>query len=100
MSTPAKISTLLLIADKAIELHGFESDVRDARRTLDEAYSAKKKALGLSDGRYERDTPEWDAVMNATATEYRGLELAKNGARKAKRRLDTAVKAYLRGGEK
>ncbi|MGO4811105.1 hypothetical protein AB4156_16205 [Cupriavidus sp. 2MCAB6] len=97
MITPAQISALLLIADKAIELHGFENDVREAKRTLDEAYLTHKRENGFG---IERDSPAWDATMAATKNEFAAVGHTKRGAHNAKRRLETAIKAYLRGGAK
>lgn len=95
MITPAQISALLLIADKAIELHGFENDVREAKRTLDAAYLTHKQGYGFG---IERDSPEWDAMMAATKSEFAAVGHTKRGAHNAKRRLDTAIRAYLCGG--
>lgn len=90
------LSTMIAIAEKAIELYGLEAATRMAAHDLDDAYREHKEQLGL--GHVARGTPEWDAMLEATSHEYGALVRAKNLERNAKRRLATAIRAHLNGG--
>nr|WP_313036536.1 hypothetical protein [Achromobacter ruhlandii] len=94
----SRLQTLLRIAERSIELHKLETARRHAYSLFDEACTAYKRKRRL--GRLERDSIQWDAMMDAVSVEYAALADSKKAEYNGKRRLATAVRAYLNGGTK
>ncbi|WP_079212938.1 hypothetical protein [Brucella pituitosa] len=86
------LSQLIEIAEKAIELQGFETDRKLSRRALEEAYEAWKEENDVV--HIMRDTHGWSEMMVATKSEYQQFEEAKRVEGNAKRRLQSAIKRY------
>ena len=67
------------------------ADTKRRREALDDAYTAWRYANEEHDF-IERRSPEWDAMMLATAEEYRQLRNAKSREYRAKEKLLRFVK--------
>jgi len=74
----------------AIEAHHYKRLRRQAKYRLESAYSNWKSANRVFD-RIERDSPEWNAMMEGTHDEYLALEDAKRHERNAQARLERAI---------
>lgn len=94
----SRLQALLRIAERAVELHKLEMMRRHAYAAFDEACNAYKRKRRL--GRLERDSVQWDAMMDAVSGEYAVLAGYKRAEYNGKRRLATAVRAFLKGGAK
>lgn len=95
MIDPTKISALLTIAQRAIDVENRVIERKEHVEMLRSAYKLHKRTLGS--GEYDmikRDTPEWDALKAATATEYADAERAKRAEYNARRRLQSAIQNY------
>lgn len=88
----SKISILMEIASRAIEVEELESQRALEDHALGAAYHDWKEANGLD--RVERDTREWDRMMDATSEEYAALQKAKRLEGNARRRLKTSIRRY------
>jgi hypothetical protein len=86
------LTSLLAIADKAIEAHHAEARCKAERANLDEAYSAWKAKRDID--RIEPDTPQWEKMMKATKPVFRKFSDAKRDERNAKRRLASAIERH------
>lgn len=93
----SKLSQLIEIAEKAIELNRHERDVRFYSDALGSGYADFKETYGLE--RVERDTPEWDAMMQTTKDDFEKQQEAKRQAKNAKARLNTAIRRYREGAQ-
>lgn len=74
----------------AIEAHHYTRLRRQAKYRLESAYSEWKSANGVFD-HIERDSTEWNAMMEGTHDEYQALEDAKRQERNAQARLERAI---------
>lgn len=91
-----ELASLLAIAEKAIELHQSEPAVKQARAVLRAATREAKRAHGNLQEIVAQDSPEWQAILEVTASEGAAFEEAKQARQKAARRLNTAVSKHLR----
>lgn len=94
----SRLQALLRIAERAVELHELEDARRHAYSLFDDACNTYKRKRRL--GRLERDSIQWDAMMDAVSAEYAALADHKKAEYNGKRRLATAVRAYLNRGAK
>ena len=94
----SRLQSLLRIAERAVELHKLGDASRHAYSLFDDACNAYKRKHNL--GRLERDSAQWDAMMDAVSGEYAVLAGFKKAEYNGKRRLATAVRAFLNGGVK
>lgn len=92
MTDPKNIANLIAIAGRAIEVNDRETVLRHRKSALIQAYQ-DWKAIHCFD-RVERDTEDWERMMNATSGQYRMVEKAKQDLKNAKRRLDTAIRRH------
>lgn len=95
----SRLQALLRIAERAVELHKLEDARRSAQVSLVDACRAYRNEYALG-GYIEKHTPQWDAMMDAVSGEYAVLAGHKKAEYNGKRRLATAVRAYLNGGVK
>ncbi|WP_313462837.1 hypothetical protein [Achromobacter sp.] len=95
----SRLQALLRIAERAVELHKLEDTRRSAQVSLADACRAYRAENALG-GYIEKHTPQWDAMMDAVSAEYGVLAGYKKAEYNGKRRLATAVRAYLNGGAK
>jgi hypothetical protein len=91
-----QLTSLLAIADKAIEADRLEREAKHAASDLNDAYDDYK--AGLSIDYVERGTPAWDEMMEHSKAEYDASENAKRLAKNAKRRLQSAIQRHREGG--
>jgi hypothetical protein len=92
MTNEKKIVLLLDIAERALTVDMFETERKIGEADLDLAYQNWKDDFGIS--RVERDTPEWNRMMEATGVWYVALEADKRKERNARKRLKTAIRRY------
>lgn len=90
------LTALLAIAQKAIEVHAAKQAEREPRDTFDKACNSFKHTNGIEF--VVKHSPDRDAMCDATAIEYAALQQTERATYNAKRRLNTAIQAYLRGG--
>ncbi|MBS7696290.1 MULTISPECIES: hypothetical protein [unclassified Chelatococcus] len=86
----SQIALLIEIARRAIDVEWYEDERRQCQSDLRQAFQEWKDARRID--HVERDTPNWDALMEATAEPFAELERAKRHARNAKKRLTTAIR--------
>lgn len=77
---------LLALAQAAIKFSQAAADVAHCREQLNSAYYTWRVSAGVA-GLIERDDSNWNAMMTATAEEYRLLQNAKGRERRAKAKL-------------
>jgi hypothetical protein len=93
MTNEKKLVLLLDIAERALTLDMFEVGRRNGEADLDLAYRNWKDDHGIT--RVERDTPDWNRMIKATAVWYKVLEADKRKERNARKRLKAAIRRYL-----
>lgn len=84
------VETLVAIGLKAITAHRLTTARKQSRENLIAAYNAWKNEEGID--RVERDSPDWNAMMEATHDEYAAWNKARTDERNALRRLETACR--------
>ncbi|RTZ39949.1 hypothetical protein EKL30_16965 [Candidimonas sp. SYP-B2681] len=85
---------MLAIAQKTIEWHDAKAAEAEPRAIVELAYLRFKRSNDIDF--VTKHTPEWDEMCEATVSEYTVLARAQRATYNAKRRLETAVKAYKR----
>lgn len=85
----AHLSRLIEIANLAIEADEMQRASDLEKGDLRAAYDEHKRRVRIS--RIQADTPEWEAMMEATKAEYAASEAAKRKAYNARRRLKSAI---------
>lgn len=85
------VYVMLKIAEIAVEVDDLERAASAEKDDLNTAYQDFKRRNGLH--KVIRDSPEWEAMMDATKGEYAASEAAKRKAYNAKRRLRSAIAA-------
>lgn len=89
------ISTLIAIAEKAIEVTQLEDETRKAAGPLRDA--CRDFRMRHNQGNYvPLHTDLHEQMCQATAREFSAYDDARRAVRNAKRRLDTAVRAHLK----
>ena len=78
---------LLELAQAAIKLSRAVADVTRHRELLEAGYHAWRKSSGNLGTTILRDDANWDAMLSATAVEYRLFQNAKGRERRAKAKL-------------
>lgn len=86
------LSKLIEVANLAIEADDMQRAAELAKGELREAYDEHKQRVRSA--RITAETPEWDAMMQATKAEYAASETAKRRAYNARRRLRSAIQRY------
>lgn len=94
MISPEIISDMLVIAERAIDVHAAEAKRKAARIHLTDAYVDWKDRNCFEC--VEPDTLEWVRMMSATKDEYKAFEAAKRKEFNARRRLTNAIDRYGR----
>lgn len=92
----AEIPLLLGIAARAIEADTLAHIAAIQKADLNQAYVDHKERAGCD--HVERGTPEWEAMLVATAVEYAASQNAKREANNAARRLKTAIRRFNKIG--
>lgn len=87
----AAVHAMLNIAQIAVEVDDLERAALVEKDDLNIAYQDFKRRNGLT--RIVRDSPEWEAMMEATKGEYAASEAAKRKVYNARRRLRSAIAA-------
>lgn len=87
----AAVHAMLNIAQIAVEVDDLERASLVERGDLNAAYKDFKRRQDLVT--IVRDTPEWEAMMEATKGEYASSEAAKRKVYNARRRLKSAIAA-------
>ena len=87
-----RITSLIDIAARAIEVDDMDSRRRVDAEALKEAYKAWKAAKGVDN--IDAHSPEWEAMVTATAGEYGVLQDTKRQVANARKRLGTAIRKY------
>ncbi|ATQ56212.1 hypothetical protein [Paracoccus yeei] len=82
---------MLKVAEIAVEVDELERAAALEKADLQSAYGGFKQQIGAE--RVTRDSPEWDAMLRATAGEYAAYKAAKRKVYNAKRRLKAAISA-------
>ncbi len=90
-----RLQSLLRVAECAIDLHRHAVARQGAYYAFRDACYAYRCDRHVSAP--ERDSPQWDAMIEAVSTEYLFLQNRKRDERNAERRLTTAVRAHLNG---
>jgi len=80
------------IATRAIEVDVYARAEQYAKEALHEAYDEFKREAEID--HVERDSSDWDLMMEATKPEYEVLQKAKRDHRNARRRLETAIRRH------
>lgn len=88
----AAVYAMLKIAEIAVEVDDLERVAANEKSDLRQAYIDYHHRNG-TDGNFERNSPEWEAIRKATAGEYAASEAAKRKVYNAKRRLKAAIAA-------
>ena len=88
----AMVKGPLYIADRAIQVDTYATAERYAKEALHEAYDEFKREAEID--HVERDSSDWDLMMEATKPEYEVLQKAKRDHRNARRRLETAIRRH------
>jgi hypothetical protein len=78
---------LLALAQAAVKFSQATADVTHHRELLDVAYHAWRKSTGNLTTRIARDDANWNAMLQATADEFRLLQNARGRERRAKAKL-------------
>ena len=91
-----RLSSMLEIAEKAIECQRLEAEERFAKGELIEGYINFKENHGLA--HVERDTYDWRRMLEVTTPQYEEHEEAKRLLRNAKARLKTAIRRHNERG--
>jgi hypothetical protein len=78
---------LLALAQAAVKFSQATTDVTHHRELLDVGYHAWRKSTGNLTTRITRDDANWDAMLRATAEEFRLLQNARGRERRAKAKL-------------
>ncbi len=78
---------LLELAQAAIKFAEATTDVTNCREQLNEAYYSWRAFAGVANVLIERNDSNWNAMMKATAGEYRRLQNSKGRERRAKAKL-------------
>lgn len=78
---------LLALAQAAVKFSQATADATYHRELLDAGYRAWRKSSGNLTTRIARDDANWDAMLRATADEFRLLQNAKGRERRAKAKL-------------
>jgi len=90
------IQSLVNIADRAVKLHAAEVARKEAKNRLGAACMDWKDENDIE--YVARDTPEWEAMAEATTPAFKELERAKSRERHARTSLNNAIiKAGLVG---
>lgn len=89
-SANMEIQRLLNIANCAEKYADAVNETKLAQQALTDAYYLWREDTGVADF-IERGSPEWEAMMTATAQEHRELLAAKARERRAKIKLLAAV---------
>jgi hypothetical protein len=92
MTIPSTVSEIGLLA---ISAHHYSRLRKQAKYSLERAYSAWKSNNEVFH-HIERDSPEWNAIMEGTAVEYRVLEEAKRQERNIQAQLKRAIDKGVR----
>lgn len=90
------LNAMLAIAQKTIDWHDAKEAEKPPREAFGMACAAFKRTIRIDF--IAKHTPEWDEMCEATADEYAVLAQAERTVYNAKRRLETAIKAYKRIG--
>lgn len=83
----AKKPTLTNLGLLALEYARAVNETAHCRQVLQGGYLAWRKDTGNESTNIQRNSPEWNAMMQATAGEYREQEKAKRIERNAKAKL-------------
>lgn len=94
--SPATLSLLLDIAERAIAADSWEIQRRADQGKLTEAYVGWKDESGVYN--VVKYSDDWDAMLLATAAPYQELLMAKRQEYNAKRRLKSAINRYRQQG--
>lgn len=87
----AAVHAMLNIAQIAVEVDELERAALVEKGDLNTAYQDFKRRSGLDT--VVRDSPDWEAMMEATKGEYASSEAAKRKVYNARRRLKSAIEA-------
>lgn len=90
------LNAMLVIAQRTIDWHETKQAEKQPRETFGMACAKFKRRNSIDF--IAKHTPEWDGMCEATSDEYAVLARAERTTLNAKRRLETAIKAYKRLG--
>ncbi len=82
-----RATDLLELTQAAIKFAEASTDATNCREQLSDAYYAWRLSAGVANVLIERNDSNWNAMMKATAGEYRLLQNSKGRERRAKAKL-------------
>lgn len=87
-------TTLISIAQRAIELYHAHEEAAHAKVDLQEGYAEWRNEHGFDF--IQRDSEEWEAMLQYTSGQYAFFQQKRADESAAKRRLKSAIKLHLK----